>query len=169
MRTLKDTELKLICELVKNSRRSDRELAKLIGVSQPTVSRIRVGLEKEGMLDYTAIPNISKLGFGIMAIVFGKRDMTKHPESHLQKAIEDTRKHPSIIFGAAGIGLGFDRIAISVHKGYTDYAKFIEDIRKEWAGLMRVESFLVDLNSEEVIQRLSFKSLVSSLIKDEQR
>ena len=37
---VKDVELKLISELMKDSRRSDRELAKAIGVSQPTISRM---------------------------------------------------------------------------------------------------------------------------------
>jgi DNA-binding Lrp family transcriptional regulator len=36
---MKETALKLIAELMKNSRRSDRELAKAVGVSQPTVTR----------------------------------------------------------------------------------------------------------------------------------
>jgi DNA-binding Lrp family transcriptional regulator len=36
---MKDIELKLISELMLDSRRSDRELAKVLGVSQPTVSR----------------------------------------------------------------------------------------------------------------------------------
>jgi DNA-binding Lrp family transcriptional regulator len=34
---MKDIELRLISELMKNSRRSDRELAKAIGISQPTI------------------------------------------------------------------------------------------------------------------------------------
>jgi hypothetical protein len=37
---VKDVELKLIYELIKNSRRSDRELARVLKVSQPTVSRM---------------------------------------------------------------------------------------------------------------------------------
>lgn len=53
---MKDIELRLISELVKNSRRSDRELAKALGISQPTVSRIRVRLEKQGLIDYSAVP-----------------------------------------------------------------------------------------------------------------
>ena len=43
---MKDFELKLISELMKNSRRSDRELAKILQVSQPTVTRVRTKLEK---------------------------------------------------------------------------------------------------------------------------
>jgi DNA-binding Lrp family transcriptional regulator len=50
---LKDIELRLISELVKNSRRSDRELAKVLGISQPTVSRARMRLEKQGLIDYS--------------------------------------------------------------------------------------------------------------------
>lgn len=46
-RGMKETELKLVSELMKNSRRSDRELARAMGVSQPTVSRMIRKLEKE--------------------------------------------------------------------------------------------------------------------------
>ena len=46
---MKDVELRVIRELIRDCRRSDRELAKPAGVSQPTVSRIRPRLEKEGI------------------------------------------------------------------------------------------------------------------------
>ena len=43
---VKDVELKLVSELIKNSRRSDRELARVLGLSQPTVGRMIKKLEK---------------------------------------------------------------------------------------------------------------------------
>jgi DNA-binding Lrp family transcriptional regulator len=44
---LKAVELRLISELMKNSQRSDRELAKAIGVSQPTISRVKKSWKKK--------------------------------------------------------------------------------------------------------------------------
>ena len=44
-----DKLTKLLLELVKNSKRSDRDLAKALDVSQPTVTRMRKKLEKEAV------------------------------------------------------------------------------------------------------------------------
>jgi len=66
---LKAVELRLVAELLKNSRRSDRELAKALGVSQPTVSRTMKKLEEQGVIkEYTIVPDFSKLGFQIMGV-----------------------------------------------------------------------------------------------------
>ena len=47
VRMLKKIDYRILAELMKNSRLSDRELAKRMRVSQPTVSRIRTQLEKD--------------------------------------------------------------------------------------------------------------------------
>lgn len=49
-RTVKSTEMRLISELLKNSRRSDRQLAKALGVSQPTISRLLKKVENECLI-----------------------------------------------------------------------------------------------------------------------
>lgn len=70
---LKDVELRLISELMKNSRRSDRELSKQMRVSQPTVTRLRNKLEKEGYIkEYTMIPDWQKIGYQLMAFTLVK-------------------------------------------------------------------------------------------------
>src|SRR4030066_1497567 len=69
VKSLKKIELMVIAELMKNSRRSDRELAKALHTSQPTVSRTIKRLEKMGIIkEYTMIPDFSKLGYKIMGI-----------------------------------------------------------------------------------------------------
>jgi DNA-binding Lrp family transcriptional regulator len=61
---LSNVELRLISELMKNSRRSDRELGKVLGISQPTVSRMIKKLEKEGVIkEYNMMPDFAKLGY----------------------------------------------------------------------------------------------------------
>ena len=47
MEKMKTIDYKLLYELMKNSRRSDRELAKILRISQPTVSRRRIIIEKK--------------------------------------------------------------------------------------------------------------------------
>jgi len=70
---MKDVEMRLIAELVKNSHRSDRELAKTLRASQPTVTRARRRLEKEGYLrEYTIIPDFNKVGFHLAAFILVK-------------------------------------------------------------------------------------------------
>lgn len=54
---------------MKNAKLSDRDLAKKIGSSQPTVTRTRKKLEKKGYIkEYTIILNFEKLGFKLMAM-----------------------------------------------------------------------------------------------------
>jgi DNA-binding Lrp family transcriptional regulator len=160
---LKDIELRLISELIKNSRRSDRQLAKALGVSQPTVTRTRVRLEKQGLIDYSAVPDLAKLGFGIISVTLGKRNYQKYPEINLQKAKDFAERHPEIIFGASGNGLGYDRISVSIHRSYSDYSKFVQEVRNEWVGIMDVDSFLISLSSKEVVQPLSLKRFADHL------
>ena len=61
--------MSLLLELLKNSKRSDREIAKALGVSQPTVSRRRQRLVEEGMIkEFTVIPDFTKMGYEILEI-----------------------------------------------------------------------------------------------------
>jgi DNA-binding Lrp family transcriptional regulator len=161
---LKDIELKLISELMKNCRRSDKELSRAVGVSQPTVSRIIKRLEEEDVLgEYSTLPNLPKLGYGIIAVVFGRRDYRRHPEINTQKAKDFVKRHPNIIFGAAGEGLGYDRMSISIHKDYSAYAKFVRDVQAEWEGLMDISSFLIDLTNKTTVQQISLRHFAESL------
>jgi len=129
---LKDVEWKLLCELVNNCRRSDRELARLIGVSQPTVTRVRNRLEREGIIRYDGVPNLAKVGYEIIAMTFGNWRHEKYPDTRISKAKDFLTKHPNIIFVSTGSGFGSDRVAISVHRDYSDYSKFMAEIKTDW-------------------------------------
>ena len=60
MKELKPIDYKLLFELMKNSHRSDRQLAKALGVSQPTVTRRRAMLEKITSKDTPSYQNLDK-------------------------------------------------------------------------------------------------------------
>ena len=72
MKELKSIDYKILFELMKDSHRSDRQLAKALGVSQPTVTRRRAMLEENFIEGYTVIPKFGQIGFEIAALTFLK-------------------------------------------------------------------------------------------------
>ena len=85
MDELKSIDYKLLGELLKNSRRSDRELAKALGPSQPTVTRRRANIEKNFIDGYTVIPKWEKIGFEIVAFTFVKHNI-KYAKPEVREA-----------------------------------------------------------------------------------
>ncbi|NIQ04478.1 MAG: winged helix-turn-helix transcriptional regulator, partial [Candidatus Korarchaeota archaeon] len=128
MLNMREVELKLLSELMKNSRRSDRELARDIGSSQPTVSRTRKRLEKEGYIkEYTMIPDFSRIGYELMALTFLRLGKFYGPEEIREirnKIREKLETAPSeIVLFQKGIGLDYHGMIISFHKDYADSRK----------------------------------------------
>lgn len=167
---MKDLELKLISELMKNSRRSDRELAKVVGSSQPTVTRTRIRLEKQGYVrEYSMIPDFAKLGFELMSLTFTKfkRQLIKEELKKLREAAREIEKgfpHPAIMV-MTGVGLGYDRVVITFHKNYTSYVKFLESTKRlPFLDLLEMDSFLISLTGEDHYMPLSLSNLSDYLL-----
>lgn len=157
----------LLKQLLKNSRKSDRELAKLVGFSQPTITRLRTKLEKEGYIKtYTIVPDFLKLGYQIMAFTFSKMRAYPSPEAAtqiLQQATEWASKHPNVIFAADGEGLGGkDVVMISLHKDFTRYTDFMRKYALEWGHIVATfETFLVSLSPGYKMKPLDLKYLAN--------
>jgi DNA-binding Lrp family transcriptional regulator len=162
---LKPVDWGILSELVKNSRLSDRQLARLVGVSQPTATRRRGELERERMLDYTAVPDLKRIGFEILAIILAKWKRGQYPDTNVQAAKNFIDRHPNIIFVSTGLSSHADRIAISVHRDYQDYAKFMQEVKTEWGEFMTTDTFLVSLSNDNILRHLSFKYLTDYLKK----
>ena len=166
---MKDIRLKLLSELIKNSKTSDRELALRLGVSQPTVSRIRAKLEKEGYIkEYTMIPDFGKLGFEIMTITLVKlkRELTKEELDRIWKFAEGfTKKNPfSYMMAANGNGLGYNRVIIALHEDYADFVRFVRATREvPFAELGAFDSFMISL-SDDHYQPLTFSIVAKYLL-----
>jgi len=126
----KELPQQLLGELLKNSKRSDRELAKILGVSQPTVTRARNRLEQNGTIqDYTIIPNFKEMGFEILAINFAKM-------------------RPGLL-----------SIDVAFYKNFTEYLDRVSLMRTEWKDFVEdIQSFVVPIG-EGAFKRLSLTYL----------
>ncbi len=170
---MKAVELKLLAELMKNSRKSDRELSKAIGSSQPTVSRTRQKLEKQGTIkEYTMIPDFNKLGISIMALTFAAwspETLKEHPlKARIEKELKFIKEHPNVVFASSGRGLGMANVLVTAHKHYSDYAKFMTQIEEQWAGLLsKLESFTISLKADKVVFPLSIRNLMQYVTETE--
>jgi DNA-binding Lrp family transcriptional regulator len=168
---MKDVELKLIAELMKNSRRSDRELAKVLKVSQPTVTRMRSKLEKEGYLrEYTVVPDFVKLGFQLASFILVrvKKDLSaEEMEKARQISLRDmTEGAPNeIVLFNRGMGGGYAGVLVSFHKSYSDYSKLVGRMKEyPFLDTSATLSFIVDLNDKIQYRYFTFSTLAKYLL-----
>ncbi|NWG11484.1 Lrp/AsnC family transcriptional regulator [Candidatus Bathyarchaeota archaeon] len=157
--------IKLLFELIKNSKRSDRDLAKILDISQPTVTRLRKILEKEAIQQYTVIPNLTYLDFDIMALTFSRSKELVHPLWEQGK--KWAKEHPNLVFASTGQGIDADVLMISVHKDYADFVKFYQEFRRDWGKYLEdYKIFLISLSGSFIMKQFSFNYLINAYKKD---
>jgi DNA-binding Lrp family transcriptional regulator len=166
MKELKPIDYKILFELMKDSHRSDRQLAKSLGVSQPTVTRRRAMLEENFIEGYTVIPKFGQIGFEIAAFTFlkSKLKLKKGDEKNqaLQKMREWYMKQPNVILVLEGRGMGWDAVCISLHENFSNFAEFIrahDSELSEW--VIESQTFHADLKAGIVIKPLHLKYLTT--------
>ncbi len=166
---MKEIEWKVLSELMKNAKISDRELAKKIGSSQPTITRTRRKLEKEGYIrEYTVIPNFRKLGYEILAVTLFKYKKRFDAEK-IKKAKkilgESFKEGPfEIIMAERGLGGGYNAIMMSIHRDYESFMGLMSWAQQFYdLELDEFESFLVNLAGEVRYRPLTFSSLAKHL------
>jgi DNA-binding Lrp family transcriptional regulator len=153
---------------MKNSKQSDRELAKKLGVSQPTVTRTRTRLEKEGYIkEYTLIPDFGKLGFEIMALNLIK--LRKEPSEEERKKLaefgaEYEKRNPfALVLAVSGIGAGYNRATISFHENYRSLMEFVRESKQTpWSEFYDYDTFIISL-ADDHYRSLTFSTVASHL------
>jgi len=162
---MKELERKLIAELIRNSRRSDRELAKAVGCSQPTVSRMIKRLEKEGYIkEYTMIPDFHRLGYEIMALTFIQNEKKSGMEEleDLRTKGRELEKNSAVsaLFIMNGIGRDSNRVILSLHESYSSFADFVRLMKQLAAyNVHYVDSFLISTTDKSHSRPLTFAVL----------
>ncbi|MCX8153519.1 MAG: AsnC family transcriptional regulator [Candidatus Bathyarchaeota archaeon] len=164
MKELKQIDYRLLFELMKDSHRSDRQLAKALGVSQPTVTRRRSMLEKNYIEGYTIIPKFGQIGFELIAFTFLK---SKHKQGTDEKEALDKMREwymtqPNVILVQSGQGMGWDTVCVSLHRSYTEFAEFTRAQNAalaEW--IVDSQAFIADLKPGLAVKPFHLKYLAN--------
>lgn len=152
----------VLLELIKNSKKSDRDIAKKLNISQPTVTRIRKKLEKNIIKRYTIIPGLVEMGIHIISFTFGKCASSKRNTELCFKQM--LKNEPRIAFISIGEGMGKTCVIIGFHRDYKDYVNFLSNIRAQCKSVEKdFESFLAPTSKD---QNLDFENPVISILKD---
>jgi len=156
---------KLLFELIKNSKRSDRDLAKILAISQPTVTRLRKTLEKDAIKQYTIIPNLSYLGFDIVAFIFSSSKELVHPLWEQGK--KWAAQQPNVVFASTGQGADADALMVSVHKDYANFVKFYHTFRRDWGKYLEdFKVFLISISGSVILKSFTFNYLIDAFLKE---
>ncbi len=168
---LKQLDLQILSELMKNAKASDRELSKKLDFSQATVSRRRAKLERHRIIkEYTLLPDFPKLGYHIMAITLLKYETNVSRAQVLEarkNAQEIVKASPfEMIMAERGIGMDYDGVTISFHKDYAAFVAFREWVKASLPTRHeKLDSFLVNLDDPVHFKPLTFSTLAKHLLK----
>ena len=156
---MKLKERKFLSELLKNSKKSDRQIAKDLGVSQPTITRMRARLQENGTIkQYTAIVDFTKLGYTISAFTMIKIKFDPHL---MQRISEWIKTQNEIVYASEGLGFNIDVLIVSLHKDYTGLFRFLNNLRMTCGDLLKdLRTFTINMQAISLISKpFSFKDL----------
>jgi DNA-binding Lrp family transcriptional regulator len=161
---MKKREKELLFQLLRDSKLSDREIAKKLGTSQSTITRSGHKLEKKIIQSYTIVPDLSKLGIKLIAFTLGSCSMPT-PES-MKKISDFMEEQSNVIFAGHGEGMGKTGIVVTFHKDFSEYTEFMRKARLSCKGFGEtLESFV--LPTDNLIRTLSMGKAIENLIKDD--
>src|SRR3989344_43991 len=128
-RNLDPKEEQVLMALLHASNSSDREIGQKLNLSQPTVTRIRNRLERQGIiLQYSVLPSMSTVGLSIMIFTLVRiSNFEIRP-----KIFEWIKANPKIVFATEGEGIKENLLMISLHPGFSYYQQFLNDFRTKF-------------------------------------
>jgi DNA-binding Lrp family transcriptional regulator len=159
--------MRLLHEMIKDSSKSDRQLAKVLNVSQPTISRMRKKIVAEDMIrGYSVIPNFYKMGYEIMVLTFID---TKHNyaskkirEEGFKKVQKWMMSKSNVIFCDFCRGMGMNGVMVSFHKSYKDFDEFMFDHNNELGPIMNdVQNVIINMAEHPIVKAFSFAYLAN--------
>ncbi|MEM7826043.1 MAG: Lrp/AsnC family transcriptional regulator [Candidatus Aenigmatarchaeota archaeon] len=163
---LKKREKEVLIQLLMNARMPDKHIAKILGTTQPTVTRIRQKLEKAGYIkNYKPVVSFQKFGVGIIVLTLFRIDFSKIDEIK-KEVLPELKKMPQIILVAAGEGMGKTSLIVSVHKDFKEFEEMMIEMRKKWEKYIQdVEHFIFSV--DKIYKEFSVEDAIIALLKSE--
>ncbi len=158
---LREIEKKVLVIISKNPRITDSEVARQLKTSQPTVTRIRQELEKNGLLRYSNHPDLSEIECELLVFTVFRAE--GYTDLKLIKAAQKwIREHPTVLFSAPGEGLGGrTEIIISIHKTFAEYEEFTREIRNKWEKNFKgIDQFITSI--KKTIKDFDYNSILEA-------
>ena len=113
-----ESRFRVLRAIMRSPKISDRAIAKVAGISQPTLSRTRNKLEKLGMIKrYEVIPDLTALGHRLLAVA----TLSLKEQRFKNELKQDTR----VVF-AVRTEEPNQYLCISVHPDFYDYTQFCD-------------------------------------------
>ncbi len=161
---MKKRDKELLFQLLRNSKLSDREIAKKLQTSQSTITRSRHKLENKIIKSYTVIPNLSELGINLIAFTF--LNCTRPTVDTMKNMGNFIEKQPNIVFVGHGEGMEKTGVYVSFHRNFAEYTDFMQKMRMTCKDFGEtVESFIVP--TDKLLRTLSMVNAVEHLVKNE--
>lgn len=129
-------DLKLIRELQENGRRSNVELAKVLGVAEGTIRRRIRALIDNKVIRITATLDPHKLGYGFVSVMGIQVKV-----ADLQRVGEILAQKPNIYYLAFVTG-GYDLLAIVISRTPEELSDFIKEQISAVPSIVRTETFV---------------------------
>jgi DNA-binding Lrp family transcriptional regulator len=125
-------DLRVLFSLIAKSNKSDRAMAKVLGISNASLSKRRKKLENEGYIkEYTIIPDLHRMGIELVIFHFATTSDV-YTSAQVEAAREFFKKYPGVL------GLFEERshrgtswFAITVHRNYEDFMEMSKKINED--------------------------------------
>ena len=158
----------VLFELLKNPRRSDAELARILGVWRSTVTRHRKKLERDGIIqEYTLIPDLRKLGYETLVFWFFKIKSSYRLEENAvsyRKLQEWLAGYPEVLFANSGLFGEWNVLIVSLHKNFDDLQEYSRKVSSYLADIVEGSlNVTMSLKRESMIKPFSLKYLRENL------
>jgi len=116
---MRENKQKILKAFLQCPRGSDHKIAKIVGVAQPTVTRVRSAIEAEQLLNFQCVPDFYKLDYNIAVVIEAKFAVGSEGKQFCIDA-------PEVLMAVEGLT---SLVLFTVHKDYGAFSGFMDRLK----------------------------------------